>query len=320
MYVRAFPFLGREVKMISILFGAGASYGSEKPGIEVPPLGNNLFHELDRLGGCFNKLSEELKSNFSAHGFETAMLEIPNDSSILNPLQNELALYLSEFAPSMNSAYVRLFSKIYDINKPQLITLNYDLLIEQSLNLCRQKISNKTNFRPSLLKLHGSSNFIPDLGDLTFVGLKTVDCSVFIETDGVKVIEQHELQQWIEKHNAILSPVMCMYSKDKKMVVCPFYFNKAKRDFIKVINRTKLMVIIGTKYTPHDKHIWDVILSNRRSRILLVDPYPDNNLKKIINIRNKKIKKNEIIEKTFYDSVDDIAKIINDEIKKHKKT
>ena len=51
----------------------------------------------------------------------------------------------------------------------------------------------------------------------------------------------------------------------------------------------------------------------------MVDPYPDNNLKKIINIRNKKIKKNEIIEKTFYDSVDDIAKIINDEIKKHQK-
>jgi hypothetical protein len=43
----------------------------------------------------FNKLSSELKNKFLVHGFESAMLEIPNDSKILNPLQNELALYLS---------------------------------------------------------------------------------------------------------------------------------------------------------------------------------------------------------------------------------
>jgi hypothetical protein len=51
--MNVFPFQSREVQMISILFGAGASYGSENSGIEVPPLGNKLFHELDRLG-CFN--------------------------------------------------------------------------------------------------------------------------------------------------------------------------------------------------------------------------------------------------------------------------
>jgi hypothetical protein len=95
--MNVFPFQSREVQMISILFGAGASYGSENSGIEVPPLGNKLFHELDRLGGCFNKLSSELKNKFLVHGFESAMLEIPNDSKILNPLQNELALYLSGF-------------------------------------------------------------------------------------------------------------------------------------------------------------------------------------------------------------------------------
>lgn len=302
--------------MISILFGAGASYGSEHPGIEVPPLGNNLFHELDNIGGYFNNLSDELKNNFSIHGFESAMLEIPNNSSILNPLQNELSLYLSRFTPSANSAYARLFSQISDINKLQLITLNYDLLIEKSLDLCQKNIINKTNFRPSLLKLHGSSNFIPDLGGLNIDGITAVDCNSFIGTNSIKVLQQYELKAWIDKHNVNLSPVMCMYSKDKRMVICPSYFQKAKEHFIKIIKKTKLMVIVGARYTPHDKHIWDAIISNQRLRILLVDPYPDNNLKKTINIKNKRVKKNEIIERSFFDSVDDISKAINKEINK----
>ncbi|WP_420272504.1 hypothetical protein, partial [Klebsiella michiganensis] len=70
---------------------------------------------------------------------------------------------------------------------------------------------------------------------------------------------------------------------------------------------------------PHDKHIWDVILSNKKSRIILIDPYPDNDLKKFINKKNRRVKKDEIIEKSFSDSVDDIVKIINTEINKYEK-
>jgi hypothetical protein len=79
------------------------------------------------------------------------------------------------------------------------------------------------------------------------------------------------------------------------------------------------MIIIGTKYTPHDKHIWDMILSNKKSRVILVDPYPDKDLKKSINKKNRIVKENEIIEKSFSDSVDEIAKTINAEIKKYNK-
>ena len=305
--------------MISILFGAGASYGSERFGIEIPPLGNNLFHELDRLGGCFNKLSGELKNNFLVQGFEAAMLEIPNDSKVLNPLQNELALYLSGFTPSDNSAYVSLFSKISDISKPQLITLNYDLLIEKSLELLQKDIGNNINSYPQLLKLHGSSNFMPDFRNININEISAFGYASFIETDDIKVLKHHEIKPWVEKYHFDSSPVMCMYSKDKRMITCPSYFNMAKKEFINKVSKTKLMIIIGTKYTPHDKHIWDVILSNKKSRIILIDPYPDNDLKKFINKKNRRVKKDEIIEKSFSDSVDDIVKIINTEINKYEK-
>jgi hypothetical protein len=231
--MNVFPFQSREVQMISILFGAGASYGSENSGIEVPPLGNKLFHELDRLGGCFNKLSSELKNKFLVHGFESAMLEIPNDSKILNPLQNELALYLSGFTPSNNSAYVRLFSKISDISKPQLITLNYDLLIEKSIELLQEHIGDNIKSYPQLLKLHGSSNFVPDFHNMNISDISAVGYTSFIETDNIKVLKHNEIKQWVEKNNFDSSPVMCMYSKDKRMITCPFYFNMAKKEFIK---------------------------------------------------------------------------------------
>ena len=61
--------------MISLLFGAGASFGSElhKP---VPPLGNYLFDKLVELGGAFSELPGDIKQEFKLHGFEKGMLSI----------------------------------------------------------------------------------------------------------------------------------------------------------------------------------------------------------------------------------------------------
>lgn len=307
--------------MISILFGAGASYGSEKNGIRTPPLGNNLFRELDNLGGSYNKLSNELKDKFLQYGFETGMLEIPNDSRIINPLQNELASYLSEFTPTINSAYVNLFKTILDISRVSFITLNYDLLIEISLALCglgvtydnglNPHLSKQYDFRPSLLKLHGSSNFIPEIAYQT-MKITAVNCGAIFDSSDYNILRPLEVKPWCNKNNPNLSPVMCMYNKNKRMIICPSYFNEAKKKYIQLINKTNLIVIIGTKFIPHDKHVWDVILSGKR-RIVLVDPYPEKNFANMILRKNKK---NEIIKKSFFDSVNEISKTINFEIKK----
>ncbi|SSG05945.1 hypothetical protein [Klebsiella quasipneumoniae] len=298
--------------MISVLFGAGASNGSESQNIKTPPLGKDLFSELDRLGGYFNKLSNELKCVFLENGFESGMLEVPNDSRIINPLQNELAAYLSSFTPTINSAYVELFEKIAEINKINLITLNYDLLIEISLELCNTYGNHRNRLSPPLLKLHGSSNFIPDI-PIESIKIKAFDCGGFFESSDIKILKQQEVGAWCTKTKEDFSPVMCMYDKNKKMVICGSYLTRAKKTYRDLIEKSNLIIIIGTKYIPHDKHVWDVILLNRKKRVVIIDPYPDSRFKSLILSKNMK---NDVIEKSFKDSVDDIAKIINFESRK----
>jgi hypothetical protein len=60
-----------------ILFGAGASYGSDNSGI--PPLGNNLFSELARFNPPgWGSLSIEYKNTFN-DDFEQGMLKVASE-------------------------------------------------------------------------------------------------------------------------------------------------------------------------------------------------------------------------------------------------
>ena len=88
------PFRRRSKPLISLVFGAGASFGSGGCSPKNPPLGNDLFNELEGLNGAFAKLDSSSKSVFRADGFEAGMATVVNDSRIINPLQKELASYL----------------------------------------------------------------------------------------------------------------------------------------------------------------------------------------------------------------------------------
>ena len=83
--------------MITIIFGAGASYDSGRTIPYNPPLGKDLFERLVSLKGAFYNLSDETKKVFIDDGFEAGMAKIPNDSRQINPLQREIAIYLSKF-------------------------------------------------------------------------------------------------------------------------------------------------------------------------------------------------------------------------------
>lgn len=151
--------------MITIIFGAGASKGSGSCSPENPPLGNHLFGKLEELKGAYYNLSDGSKRRFRDEGFEAGMATIANDSRVINPLQKELACYLSKFTVEKGNAYIRLFNKLRScMNQINIVTLNYDLLIEQSL--ARQGFIvdyNSSGNGIGLLKMHGSSNFLPQL-------------------------------------------------------------------------------------------------------------------------------------------------------------
>ena len=55
--------------MVTLIFGAGASFGSGNCYPTNPPLGNDLFNELVKLDGAFSRLDKKMKNEFKKKGF-----------------------------------------------------------------------------------------------------------------------------------------------------------------------------------------------------------------------------------------------------------
>lgn len=288
--------------MISILFGAGASFGGEMHHL-TPALGNDLFDELDSLQGDFFRLPENIKEEFRRHGFEMGMLAVPNNSVVINALQKEIAMYLCKFTPSIENAYFRLFrslrKNLSDIN---ILTLNYDLLIENAIlmNGFKQVYYGATDApKPSVLKVHGSSNFVPTIPNgIIFQGNVIIGYEAFHETGGISYLNGKDaVLQWCKsKQNLDFSPVMCMYNKEKRNVINPSYLMKVKGEYLDIIRRTNVLAIVGVKYVEHDNHIWDVIFECS-PELIIVDPYPSCDFIEKLKELNIKYR---IIKKSFF--------------------
>lgn len=302
----------RRIPLISIIFGAGASFGSGGCSPDNPPLGNDLFRNLENLKGAFYKLNNESKMVFNTDGFEAGMATVANDSNIINPLQKELACYTSSFSILPCNAYARLFNKLRScINAVNVITLNYDLLIEQSLASHGFNVDyNANNNGVNLLKLHGSSNFLPQLpAGMTLSGNTMRGCGTFVE--GLKtqaVSTGEEVKAWCnDQKNSDLSPVLSMYAEGKRVVVNSGLINETQNKYSGVVAASKLAVLVGIKYISNDTHIWEP-LEKYKPHLLIVDPFPQST----IDWANKNnFNRVSVIKNGFDKSVWDITKVVH---------
>ena len=291
---------------ITLLFGAGASYGSGACHPHTPPLGNNLFTELEKHGKAFSNLSAHNKKIFIDHGFELGMASLPNDSRILNPLQKEIALYLSKFTIKPENAYVRFFSKLkLLLPSITIATLNYDILIEQALGYIG--IPTDYNFPPknnhiNILKPHGSSNFLLDIDQCPRVsGLTLIDCQSFYDGFPTKAVQSHdEVKAWCSDiRSSDFSPVLALYEKGKRVVVNNTLIKEIQDNYANAISSSDLVVLVGVKYIEHDEHIWKP-LENNKTNLIIVDPHPNDT---ISWVRKNQFKDITLIEKGFNESV-----------------
>src|SRR5688572_8523817 len=154
------------------LFGAGASYGSEDVHPYPPPLGKDLFKALHEFGGIARTVGPDLARLF-AENFELGMSEFfrtrnPESTRFLR----EMAMYFARFTPGPRDLYRRLI-EIGRGKEIVLSTTNYDLLIEAAASDAGYLTSHRRPPLPperlSLLKIHGSIHFLPDLLGSTFI-------------------------------------------------------------------------------------------------------------------------------------------------------
>lgn len=269
--------------MINILFGAGASFGSGPCVPHNPPLGNYLFEDLRKLGGEFSKLPENIVKEFDENGFEAGMALVEDNSTIINPMQKEIACYLSKFKIKPENAYFRFFNKIKScLHNVTVSTLNYDLLIEQALwNNGLNVDYNAENQGVKFLKIHGSSNFLPYLPPTSsFRNITIIGAATYFEGLETRSVPSHDdVLRWCnDPHNECLSPVFAIYQKGKRVVINSRIIEESQKKFVQSINESTLNIIVGVKYIPHDNHVWDVFAASG-APLIVVDPYPDETIR-----------------------------------------
>jgi len=268
-----------EKKEIHFLMGAGASFASADTTPFRVPLGKDLFDSLERtIGGYyFQNMEEKIKIVFR-DDFEKGMEILFQNNVDATWMQIALSKYFLQFVAGEQNVYLRLLDML--INRDVVYsfsTTNYELLIEQCLNQkelvpyygigIRQNSYNLI----SLLKIHGSPNFIPDANVDNFLMQGCVfPAKKTIASYPVKAVMPQEALDFAYKNNG-LAASMAMYAMGKDVLHAPSVVELQQELWrLKLKHQCKFIVIIGLRIIERDEHIWSFLAIQVNIPILYV--------------------------------------------------
>ncbi|HHA0055929.1 TPA: hypothetical protein ACOEVN_004313 [Klebsiella pneumoniae] len=246
-----------------VFFGAGASFGSNATLPFCPPLGNQLFDELEKIGGAAKDIPDDLKNIFREN-FETGMREYyKRRGGDAMSFQREMAGYFAKFTPLRKNNYLKLIKELIDCDVIYS-SLNYDLLFELSAKkiLYNVSYSNKKTPRDlNLLKIHGSCNFWPSMNGVSHKGCTFADGRSGAILSPITVKSQSETIHLSRTEDSI-APSMALYAEGKRVSVSPYFVQNQYKMWCESVNLASNIFIIGVRVHLADKHIWDVIGSS----------------------------------------------------------
>lgn len=249
------------------LIGAGASFGSGECIPSPPPLGGGLFSELRKQGGVASTITQPLLDVFEKD-FETGMATFREERDAdSTAFLREMAAYFARFEPGPENHYHRFAQIIRESRRRAVVvTTNYDLLIEQAICAGGQLITYGPPPVPpnnvSLLKIHGSANFLPDLGTNTITGCTFVNCGANVEAPVRIAQSTWEVLQFCEKEDS-LAPAIALYAPGKRVLFSPGFVQKQLEAWRHEAARASVIYVIGLRVLPDDDHIWGVLASVR---------------------------------------------------------
>lgn len=253
-----------------ILFGAGASFGSGDVEPCCPPLGNGsdgLFARLEAAGGQAATLPDDIKTLFR-EDFEKGMAQFYEyaDGDIMQ-FQRELAAYLARFTPGSKNAYIRFIQTIGP-RRAIFASLNYDLLFELaagSLRLCTYYDIEAPAKSVRLLKIHGSSNFWPDI-PIGMIRNSTFKRSGRADIDApIKPLNQSETLERCRVEDSV-APAIAMYAEGKAVKISPGYVDRQQELWKTAVCAASRIYVVGVKVNSTDAHVWGE-LANARAPI-----------------------------------------------------
>lgn len=242
-----------------LLFGAGASFGSDNYG--TPPLGNNLFSELRKFNPKgWSELPKEFVDLF-ANDFEQGMIKLatlrPHDISIL---QRAMASYFFTFHPRTSNLYFKLANKLKQYPKQLAIsTLNYERLLEISFLSAGFKLmigqvkEDEIEFNLPQGCCHLFCESVRS--ESSAVSLSGLNVAINGE---IKIISD-TIEFNYRIINDAIPPVMSYYEPEKRSTAGQEFLNEQRNRLNTLISNAERIIIVGVKIREHDTHIWEVI-------------------------------------------------------------
>lgn len=250
-----------------ILVGAGASFGSGDVQPSCPPLGSGpdgLFARLEAAGGQAASLPADLRTLFRTD-FEKGMAQFYEfaDGDIMR-FQREMAAYLAAFTPGKANAYVRLIRTIAP-RRAIYASLNYDLLFElaaASLGLNTLYGTDPVEGGVRLLKLHGSSNFWPDI-PVGMIQNSTFKRSGRADIQApIKPLNQEDTLSRCGVEDSV-APAIAMYAEGKAVKISPDYVERQQALWKTAVGSVSRIFVVGVRVHNADVHVWGELARTR---------------------------------------------------------
>lgn len=253
-----------------VLFGAGASFGSQKSG--VPPLGSSLFDALCRFDpNVWGRLPATWQSQFRKD-FEAAMASFISSGHFAAPLQWKMAEYFfSQFHIQQDSLYLRLLERMVKSQSPHSIaTLNYDLLLQQAASCLGIALTigqlPQNGFH--LILPHGSCNIRCD----SIQGSHGVSFTGGVSTGGSVSIIRDFADFYAEQKRNVFPPVMSYFEPNKFTVSCSNFIEKQRNIFSAEVASASSIAIIGVRVHIVDMHIWGPLAATKAKLMYVGGP------------------------------------------------
>ena len=244
------------------LFGAGASHGSLDCTPYPPPLGCQLFNELQKAGGIARTICDELADMFQ-QDFEKGMDAFFNQrNQDVTTFLRDMAKYFAQFESGPNNLYKKLIDAVCGSKDESVFsTINYDLLIEIAVNRAGFAISysglpvKKNNF--PVIKIHGSCNFLPKVQSEQIRGVrfKVPKMGGILDAE-VEAVKPKEIIEFCEREDSI-APAIAMYDPSKFVPCCRRFVEQQQKCWQREVYRAKRIFIIGAGVHERDTHIWE---------------------------------------------------------------
>lgn len=246
---------------LTILFGAGASKGCSAASPRPPPLGSQLFRELEReFPLTWGRIPAQLATAFRAN-FEIGMGNMLDGGAMTtNYLMREFASFFARFSPTGTTPYdvfLRELAKAKATERIRLATLNYECLLEFAINAAGFKTVYFERRPPEttdlvLWKPHGSCNFIPRGLSIEGVGL---DPRIAVDGGTIEPIQPRDVPTWCRSGTS-LYPAMALYAKGKPALMTSSVLQQVQSWTADSLRNADGIAVVGVLPNPEDPHIW----------------------------------------------------------------